>query len=248
MIKNLFFALTLIFFCSNVFSQDDSQWSGKFTIGGSYYKGNISKTDVRSDGAVSHIDSTFEFSTAYKTIYGRNETEENNREFSTVVKFDWKPYSVISPFLAFETYSNVYKGYDLRLSGLTGAKYSIYKSDKSAYSLSAAALYSIEKYTKPEDETDKVKDDSEIFRVSLRPKIEQKIGENVTFKHTTYYQPNVQQFSDYILETKTTLTNKLTDMLFLDLTFEYDYVSSPPSEDIEKEDIALIISLIVKFN
>lgn len=241
----------LLFICllTNYFliAQDtESKWSGKFTVGGSYYKGNVDKTDIRSDGTVSHKDSTFEFSTSYKTIYGRNGTEENNREFSSTVKFDWKPYSRISPFLAFETYSNVYKGYDLRLSGLAGAKTTLFENDNSDYSLSAAVLYSIESYTKPD--SGDAKPNNEIIRLSLRPKIEQKLGENVVLKHTTYYQPNINNFSDYRIETSTSITNKLTDVLFLDLAFEYDYVSTPPSDDVEKEDIAFIISLIIKFN
>jgi len=246
--KILLISFTLIL-TNYLLAQDtDSEWSGKFSVGGSYYKGNVTKTDIRSDGTVSHTDSTFEFSTSYKTIYGRNGSEENNREFSSTIKFDWKPYSKISPFLAFETYSNVYKGHDLRLSSLAGAKFTIYQTDNSDYSFSTAALYSIEKYTVPEIPDENFISTSEIFRLSIRPKIEQKLGDNVVLKHTTYYQPNVKNFSDYILETKTSITNKLTDVLFLDLSFEYDYVSSPPSEDIEKEDIAIIVSLIIKFN
>ncbi len=245
---NVFLLLGFIFLAIFSASSQDSKWSGKFSLGGSYYKGNVSKTDIRSDGAVSHRDSTFEFSSDYRTIYGRNGTTENNREFSSTVKFDWLPFAYVFPFLAFENYSNIYKGYDLRLSGLAGAKFKIYKTKITDISLSAAALYSIEDYTLPKDPKDVVKPNSELFRLSIRPKIVQKLGENVTFRHTTYYQPNTKDFNDYILESKTTISNKLTNILSMDLTFEYDYVSSPPSSDIVKEDIALIISLIIKLN
>jgi len=244
--KSYFIIIFLLIISFKINAQEE--WSGKFSLGGSYYKGNVEKTDIRSDGSVSHKDSTFEFSTDYKTVYGRTGKIENNREFSSSIKFDWKPYSIVSPYLAFENYSNIYKGYDLRLSGLAGAKWAIYKTENSDISLSSAVLYSIENYTQPKDTSEFVKPNNEIIRLSVRPKISQKLGENVTFKLTTYYQPNVNLFSDYIVETSASLSNKLTNILSMDLTFEYDYVSSPPSEDIKKEDIAFIVSLLIKLN
>ncbi len=243
LVTGLFLLIT-----GSVFSQDQGKWNGKFSLGGSYYKGNVNKIDLRSDGTVSHTDSTFEFSTSYKTIYGRTDGDENNREFKSNVKCDWKPYSIISPFLAFGAYNNIYKGYDLKLSALSGAKIVLFKDKKYNYSISAAAIYSFENYTLPKDSTEAEKPDKEKIRVSLRPKIKQQLGENVYLEHITFYQPNIVDFSDYIIETKTSLTNKLTDVLFLDLSFEYEYVSSPPSKDIEKNDFAFIVSLIVKFN
>ncbi len=224
------------------------KWSGKFSVGGSYYSGNVNKTDIRSEGTVSHTDSTFEFATEYKTIYGRTNKVENNREFSYAVKFDWKPFSRFSPFLALENYSNVYKGYDLRLSSLAGLKWEFLKIKSTRVSVSSAALYGIENYTKPEDPSKPVKENREILRISFRPKIVQKLGESVTLKHTTYYQPNIRRFSDFNIENKTTLSNKLTNLLALDITLEHDYVSSPPSEEIKKQDVAFVISLRVNLN
>ncbi len=222
-----------------------AQWSGKFKLGGSYYSGNVNKVDLRSTGSVSHKDSTFEFSTSYKTIYGMNEKIENNREFSSIVKFDWQPYAIVSPFIAFNPYHNIYKGYDLRITGLGGLKFAWAKPNFN-YSLSIAGMYSIEKYTAPSDPADIQKPDDEIIRLSVRPKIKQKLGKNVVFSHYTFYKPMVTDFGDYMIESKTSITNKLTSILFLDMSFEYEYVSKTPSEDILNEDMAFVISLIVK--
>ena len=114
------------------------------------------------------------------------------------------------------------------------------------YSISAAGLYSFEKYAPPKDPNEETKADAEIMRLSIRPKIKHKLGENVVFSHYTFYKPNVMDFNDYIIESKTAITNKLIGILFLEISFEYEYVSIPPSSDIEKNDYAFIISLIVK--
>lgn len=229
---------------SFLFAQNDN-WSGEFKLGGSYYKGNINKMDMRSIGSISHKDSTFEFATKYKTIYGMNNGEENNREFSSIANFDWRPYSIISPFIAFSAYHNIYKGYDLRITGVGGTKFA-YTKPNFSYSLSLAGLYSIEKYTAPSNPEDEVRPDSEIFRLSARPKIKYKLGKTVYFEHYTFYQPNVHDFSDYMIESRTSITNKLTKILFMDLSFEYEYMSLPPSTDIKKEDLAFVVSLVVK--
>ncbi len=238
--------LIIIFLISStfIFAQKD-KWSGEFKLGGSYYKGNINKTDLRSIGKVSHKDSTFEFSTNYKTIYGMNNNVENNREFSSIAKFDWRPYSIISPFIAFSAYNNIYKGYDLKITGIAGSKFT-FERPNYIYSLSMAGVYSIEKYTIPKDPNDVKKDDAEKIRLSFRPKVKYQLGPNTFFEHYTFYQPNTKDFSDYIVESKTSISNKLTNVLFLDISFEYEYVSTPPSTDIDEEDVAFIISLIVK--
>lgn len=245
---NLFLSFFFILTSQVIFGQENEEWKGKFSLGGSYYKGNVNKMDLRSDGNVSHTDSLFEFSTAYKTIYARVDGEEKNREFNSNVKCDWKPYSIISPFVSFGAYNNIHKGYDLRISAVTGAKILILKDKNYAYSLSAAGIYSFENYSPPEDSSETEKPDQEKIRVSLRPKIKHKFSDNIYFEHLTFYQPNVVDFNDYVIETKTSITNKLTNMLFLDLAFEYEYVSKPPSSDIEKNDFAFIVSLVVKFN
>ena len=131
------------------------------------------------------------------------------------------------------------------MTGIGGAKFAFTKPNYS-YSLSVAGLYSIEKYTPPTNPDETKKEDAEKVRLSFRPKIKHKLAANTYFEHYTFYQPNFNDFNDYMIESKTSITNKLTSVLFLDLSFEYEYVSRPPSVDIKKEDVAFIISLIVK--
>ncbi len=239
---------SLLFF-TNGYSQEKSKWSGQITLGGSYYKGNVNKIDIRSLCNISHKDSVYELSGGYKAIYGTADKKESNRELSAYLKFDWKPYSVISPFAVFQYYTNIHKGYDYKMSGILGAKYTFYsKPKKCNYSISAAGMYSYEKYTPPGDPLEEVKPDHEKFRLSIRPKFKQNLGENITFKHYTFYQPNIEDFNDYIIVSQTSLTSKLTKVLFLDFSFLYEFVSITPSTEIRKEDLSFVISLVVKIN
>ena len=96
-------------------------------------------------------------------------------------------------------------------------------------------------YTPEENKLDK-----ELVRLSVRPKIKQKIGNGFYLGHNTFYQPSVKNFSDYIINSQTKLSSKITTKLFLEISFNYEYRSKLPTEDYKHYDITTDISLKLK--
>ena len=221
-----------------------AQWKSKVSLGGSYYSGNVNKLDIRSTGGISKASEAFELSSSYKVIYSEANDVQNNQEISGGVKFDYKPKNKFSPFLAVNLYNNEYKGYALRVSSIVGAKYVLLKNDKASHSISAALQYDAEQYTANDEGV--IKDPKNLLRLSVRPKLKQKLTESVSISHVTYYRPYLNDFGDYQVDSKTSLSNKLSTKIYLDLSYELKYESKPVKEDAKNADNAVIVSLVFK--
>jgi len=252
LIRNLLVIAILQFLSVNTLK---AQWSTDLMFGGSLYTGNVSKTDIRSAGNTSWKDSIYEFAAFYKAEYGKADTVETNREFSGGISFDYMPESKISPFIVFEALNSIHQGYELRASAILGYKYTIIKKPKAMYSISAALMYDREKFT-PDDEG-KTKDDMNLMRLSIRPKFNQKFGDNIELKHVTYFKYTIfsspedtitykNHENDWNIISTTTLSNKLTKKLSIDISYEFTYNGKPPKADIENTDQVIVVSLALK--
>ena len=128
------------------------------------------------------------------------------------------------------------------MSGLIGFKYRIYvKPSVCDYSISAAFVYD---WT---DFTDSTALPNNNYRISIRPKIKQRLTETLTLLNLTFYQPSVLDFGDYIISNTTKLETRITKKLYLDLAFVYEYRSRVPAENYKKHDIFSEISVRLKF-
>lgn len=252
----LIFGAFIIMFAA--IQNSNAQLKTKITLGGSYYSGNVEKTDFLSTGKTAWNDTVYEFSAFYKVAYGKASGDEINREFSGGIKFDYLPESTISPFMMIKAYNNIYKGYDLRLSGLAGAKFTFIQKKDADYSISGAFVYDRENYT-PSTETGIDNPDMNLLRLSIRPKIKQKIGKSITFEHTTFFiykvynspeevvpDPKPDNYkNDWIIESSTSLSNKLSDKLSLQMSYDINYIGKPPNEGIENTDKVFVVSIVV---
>ena len=220
--------------------------SGFISAGGSLSSGNINKADVKATGGMSVADSTLEFVLGGKYTYSESEHKTKNNGIELHSKVDFMPYRKWSPLIAFEYLHNTYKGYNFRLDVVAGAKYNICsKPNIYDYSISLAGLYDVVDYTK-----DKKTLDDKAFRLSLRPKIKQQIGPAVYLIEKFFYQPQINDFSDYLLKNETEIECKITKILYLSVIYEYDYRSVlPPIKEgmtYEHSDHSLEVALKIK--
>lgn len=243
----LFLFILLVFSTINLIGQ--KKWDFDIGLGASLNSGNVNNCNINHNLALNRNDSLIAFDFHYKLLYSsiinKYETgrkwEETNFEINGGVKLDYKQYGKFSPFLACEVFTNKYKGYDLKLSGLVGFKYRIYtKPGFCDYSISAAFVYDRSDFT---DETVLPTDN---YRISIRPKIKQKLADNLQLVHCTFYQPSVLDFNDYIINSETNLQTQITRMLHLDFGFIYEYHSRVPSENYKKHDIHTLITFRLK--
>ena len=239
--------LLLVFSVIQVSGQ--RKWNYNLGLGASLNTGNVNNCNLSHGLSIDRNDSVvaldFHYKVLYSSIINKNNTdhqwEETNFEVNGGVKMDYLQYGKYSPFLACEMLTNRFKGYDLKVSGLVGFKYRIYtKPGNCDYSISAAFVYDWN------DFTDNTVLPNNNYRISFRPKIKQKIADNLTFFHCTFYQPSVLDFGDYHINSVTKLQTQITRMLFLDLSFTYDYRSRVPSENYRKHDILSEISVRLK--
>jgi hypothetical protein len=150
----------------------EKKLSGFLSAGGSLSSGNIDKSDIKATGGIATDDSTISFALAGKYTFSQSDHKIKNNGIEAALKVDFIQYRKWSPLLACEYVHNTYKGYNFRLYSVAGVKYRIYNKPKVCdYSISLAGLYDVVDYT-----DDKKTLDDQAFRLSLRPKMKQKIG------------------------------------------------------------------------
>lgn len=243
-----FLFILLTFLTIQLFGQ--RKWDYSFGLGTSLHTGNVNSCNINNNASIIRNDSLLAFDFHYKLLYSslidKNDAEhqwkETNFEINGGIKLDYLQYGKYSPFLACEMLTNKYKGYDLKMSGLVGLKYRIYvKPSICDYSISVAFVYD---WT---DFTDATVLPNNNYRISIRPKIKQKLTENLTLLNLTYYQPSILDFNDYIINSMTKLQTKITKILYLDLVFTYEYRSLVPSENYKKHDFMSEVVMRLKF-
>ncbi|MBQ3691245.1 MAG: DUF481 domain-containing protein [Bacteroidales bacterium] len=219
------------------------KWDFELGAGFSQNSGNVENMSAKNYAELQRNDSVISGEINYKFVYQREDEKETNKGLNLGLKLDLYQYGRWSPFIAVETLTNKYKGYDFKMSALTGGKYRIFtKENICDYSLSIALVYDNVDYTPEENQLDR-----EVLRLSVRPKIKQKIGENFSIVHNTFYQPSLKNFSDYIVTSITKLSSKISSRVFLEVNFNYEYRSKLPTEDYKHYDISTDVSLKLKF-
>lgn len=244
------YSLFIILVLGTIHTFGQKKWDFDFGLGTSLHTGNVNSFNLNNNASINRNDSLLAFDFHYKVLYSSlidrddpvQHWKETNFEVNGGIKLDYKQYGRFSPFLAFEMLTNKYKGYDFKMSGLIGMKYRIFVIPAVCdYSISAAFVYD---WT---DFTDATVLPNNNFRISIRPKIKQKLSEHLSLLNLTYYQPSVLDFGDFIINTSTKLQTQLSKMLFLDFGFTYEYRSRVPSENYKHHDIMSEISLRLKF-
>lgn len=237
--------ITVFLFITPAFAQkeESSRWRAKINSGTSFYKGNVNKFSTRNSLAVSQKDSVYEFSLYATGEYSQIDKKSVKDEYSGGLKYDFRPFSKISPFLLAEIYSNKQKKIKARYSGLSGVKYTYFKNIKHDLSISVAGQYDHEIHFSPdipEETFSKIKD---ILRISIRPKFEFQITDEIKFIHYTFYQPSPLNFNDYRIFSKTTISSKFHKKISIDLDYIYEYDNITVYDSIEKNDNFFYVSL-----
>lgn len=234
--------LLTIFLITTTFCKAQKNWNFEIGASSTINSGNVNDLSFKNNETIKRNDSLVSYELNFKFVYNRKDRQETNKGTTAGFKTDLFQYGKWSPFWAMEYTSNKYKGYDNKWSALAGIKYRIFsKQDTCDYSLSLAGVYDNVDYTPEENTLDR-----QVYRLSVRPKFKQKIGEALTLKHNTFYQPDFKDFRDYIITSTTVLENKLGKKFFLEIRFEYEYRSKVPTEDYKNSDICTEIGLKIK--
>lgn len=221
-----------------------SNWNYEFGLGGTLNSGNINNVGFRTNGGIGVNDSVKAVFANVRFLYNEENKKTTNLGLDGSIKFDYYRNIHWNPFIAAEFVTNHFKGYNFKTSFLAGIKYNFIYEATRDYSISAALVGDYVDYYVENPVADTL--DGWKYRVSVRGQIRQKIGENATLYHATFYQPALTDFSDYIISSVTKLSNKLNDHVFFDVIFDYGYRSVVPEEK-SHYDISTEVAIKIKF-
>lgn len=131
-----------------------------------------------------------------------------------------------------------FKDQKLRALLGTGERYRFYNNNDGKAYLGIGAFFEREKI---ENE-----DKKDYFRGNFYISFKKRFNENVKMAFISYYQPKLDEFSDYESINSLEFTVKLSDKLNLLILTKYDYDSRPP-KDIKKYDFSQKIGISYNF-
>lgn len=223
-----------------------SHWSFASTNSLAFFSGNVNKFDALSSNALEHEDSTYEFALRYQFLYGEQSSDRYLLEHLASAYYDYHPFARISPFANTTFLNNIYKGFDMRLNAVAGAKYRFIYTPKQDWSISAGLMYDHTDYAAPTEALTVQRATENIWRLSIRPKIKIKIGDKAKFKHFTFYQPEIKDFENYIIQSQTEFSVEVIKYTSLSILYYHFYNSRPAYDNISKRDQRLLFGIKFK--
>ena len=244
-IIRLFSLALLISVASASVQAQEKPWNFEFGLGGNLNSGNINNIGFRSNAGAGRDDSIRAIYANVHFLYNEENKQTTNMGLDGSINFDYYRNIHWSPFLAIECVTNHFKGYDFKTSFLGGIKYTfLYEPKVYDYSISAALVGDYVNYHVEDPTADTL--DGVKLRVSVREQIRHKIGESASINHSAFYQPALNDPSDFIFTTVTKISNNLNKIISLDFILRYDYRSVVPSGK-HHHDLTTEIALKIKF-
>ncbi len=239
--------LTLLFLCilasTSLLSQKKSLWSFSSSNNLAFFSGNVNRFDLLSNNTIEHSDSTFDLSINYQYLYGEQSKTKYLLEHMASAFYDYHPHNKFSPWINTSILHNVYKGFNIRFNAATGIKYRFIYTPKQDWSISTGILYDLLNYAKPIETNLTARSPEDIWRLSIRPKIKIKLSKKARFKHITFYQPELRDFSNFIAWSQTELSVKVIEHLNLSVLYYYFYNNNPAYKNISRRDQQLLFGI-----
>lgn len=203
--------------------------------------GNERLTVLTSQVDLSHLEtSSYEANFGARVRYGRSEGVEVARNIRANTSIDLGPGARWSPFLFATAENDPHKKLEARLNGGSGVKHTFLQDGWNEVSLSGAVLYSYENLEI--DDPLEGNGVHETARWSWRGRARRDFQEGRRFEQVVFYQPEWDEFDDYLLESRTTARWSLTESLAFTTAFLYERDSTPAPE-IGPDDWSLAIGL-----
>ena len=219
---------------------EPDRWATEVAFALNTSGGNERLTILTSEVGLSHLEtSLYEASFGARFRYGRSEGVEVAQNLRGSATVDLWPQAGWSPFLFATAENDPFKKLEARLNGGAGVKRTFWQEEWSEVSLSGAVLYSYENLEVIESLGNGV---SETARWSWRGRARRQFGEGRRLEQIVFYQPEWDEFGDYLLESHTSGRWSLTRSLAFFTTFIYERDSTPAPE-VGPEDWSLAVGL-----
>ena len=220
--------------------EDTERWGAEMGFVLNTSGGNEQLTVLTSNIGLSHLEtSSYEATFDARFRYGRSEGEEVARNTRADASIDLAPNGVWSPFLFASAENDPHKKLTVRLNGGSGVKRTFWQAGWSEVSVSGAVLYSYEELDIEELDGDGV---TQTARWSWRGRARREFGTGRRLEQVLFFQPEWDDFGDYLLDSHTTGRWSLTESLAFVTTILYER-DSTPAPDVGPDNWSLAVGL-----
>jgi hypothetical protein len=228
-------------------AEDSDSWKGRVAVGLDASGGNTSLVIFRVDFGLAYLRTDraeFDFSGAWR--YGESQGNVIERQVRGSLKLDLQPQADWTPFIYTNAFRDpVRRRLDLRMETGGGLKHTFSRWADGKASLSAAAVWAMENYTRVPDQPDGP--DNNEGRISWRSKVAHAFaGGRASVEQVSFYQPVWSDWGDYLFVAETELETRVVGSLSLLVRHEYLY-DSTPVEGVRRDDWALSVSFEYAF-
>jgi hypothetical protein len=206
-------------------------WSGAIEASANVLFGAARGRLIALRAGTQRADSALEVQADALLSYADAPTEDEEREVTAravrvSLGADYRPFDRWSPFWFGTVESNLQQRIDRRYSTGAGAKLTLYREGDDDVSASLALLW---EQTRPLDPPPLTTRTEGQARWSLRLRARRQLTETTRLEHVTFYQPAVERFARYIVETTTSLAVTITTRIALTGTLRDRYDSDARS-------------------
>ncbi|MEX2526290.1 MAG: DUF481 domain-containing protein [Gemmatimonadota bacterium] len=226
----------------------ERNWELESELGATLSFGNTRQSDLLARSAFERADSTYEFAVNGRFIYGEAADEGgdsfvNKRGWLVASNLDYRPFSLVSPFVFGSVESSFQRRIQSRASGGIGGKLTFNRDDGNRFDLSLALLA---ERTTPRDD---VMESETLARWSGRVRYRRALGDDrLTFDSQTGITPAFENISDFTLTSTNSLTYELTQVVRLRVSFLDNYDSRAKERGARtNNDGQLIFSVVSSF-
>lgn len=228
------------------------RWAVGAELGLNAARGNSSYTTATTGLRFTHLNKkAFEFDWASALTYGESNGKVIARRMLTTLKGDLHPLATWSPFVFASLERDRIRRIDFLANSGAGVKWTFFRNVPGSASVSLAGVYAHKAIVPPNPTTPPAppavaEPRQSTARLSLRPKIVQRLPTGFSFEQTSYWQPDVSKFEDYNLEASSRVGYAVskTQTLFAQHIYRYD---SRPPIGVKREDQLLVAGIKVQF-
>lgn len=207
-----------------------AEWGVEGELAASVFFGNQSQATVNTRLGTERADSVFELSSQVAFNYGEAEDERGesfvvSRSWDLEASLDWRPYGRLSPFVFGQGESSLQRRIDFRYNLGAGGKYTITRDELSRVDLSLALLAE-QTFPRDDDPAAAETDESLLARWSARFRARRELaGGGVTLGTENFYRPVFGEFGDYVVESRSSISYSLSEIVTLRISFLDTYDS-----------------------
>jgi putative salt-induced outer membrane protein YdiY len=235
--------------CPAAHAQESAQepaeaWDIVVELGLNAARGNTTLTLFSSSLEVTRLDTDrFELAWSASGLYGENADSVIARRYATALSFDWHPEATISPFVFVDAARDRFRKLDLRTNGGAGAKYVLWREERTSGSISAAVLHNYENFTTALPDLPASRSTA---RWSVRPKAAVELANGLKLEHVSFFKPVFEDLSDYDFDASTKTSLRVSERLAFMVSWVTRYDSTPPP-DVHKADQTVQLGISIDF-